>query len=939
MRKRAKLTYLIYLVLVLVLAGNASAVIREWDASDSNLWDEPLNWTPEGVPSAATNDAALIDMNDANCVIDASVVDANSFSTYICFTSGAKPCYVRVNSSTFRTGVLAVAGNHTAAGGAQDCDGFLIANNSYIEAGGDIRVAMGLKSAPADKPTYGTLIINNSDVNGLGGKIYVGKNPYDTGSIYVNGGTLYAGDDIELGNYGTATMVVTAGDVNVEDTIKFAIGGSDALGGTATLTITDGNIYCSEVRFGDAVKDNGTTGYGTIYLDGGDVNCSTINIYNHGKIDITEGTLVVRTDDEVTKIRGYKTDGWIVAYGGTGIVDINEAGGVITVTGRIGDPNLARVLSPRDDAPSVPWTPAGPNLVWAPGFAGTASQSGVSHDVYFGTDDANVEDANHSYTEFIVHQDPCTHIFPLAPPVLGETYYWRIDEVNSTGPPTWTGEVWQFTMADYVVVEDFEYTSTDDLNDVWILTGSAIEVNETIVKPKSTKSMKYDFNNVDLPHYTEAVANTIGPNSLQLEPTVGRDWTTADIKALVVNFYGSAGNATTQMYVALKDTDSNTAVVYYDDLNDINEPEWHEWNIELNDFNDINKVNLSSIDKVYIGFGNRQTPAAGGLGTVYFDDIRLYITRCVVVYGPDGDVDEDCDVDLDDFSVMAGDWREKDSNRPGSDADVNGTWVNDGTRGRCIELDGIDDWVDLDDSDFSNFHNKTIAFWVKVMDYPDVYKYMFYFSDGADDPYRIYFMTYTLDGFLVRARFIEDYTTNYTAGLNAWTHLAFVLEDTPDGRCTGMFYTDGGDAYDPEGGTGDPYFVMPGRPRHSGGAVGVNIGSENDGTTKFVNALIDDFRVYDYALSGDEIKALYNTTKVPPIAGTTPDANMLVHYKFDETSGLIADNNSPYEFYHPLLSDAELDAHEAEGSRVIDFYDLAILVNDWLKEQLWPPLP
>jgi hypothetical protein len=34
-------------------------------------------------------------------------------------------------------------------------------------------------------------------------------------------------------------------------------------------------------------------------------------------------------------------------------------------------------------------------------------------------------------------------------------------------------------------------------------------------------------------------------------------------------------------------------------------------------------VNLADIDTLTIGFGTKGSPAAGGTGTVYFDDIRL----------------------------------------------------------------------------------------------------------------------------------------------------------------------------------------------------------------------------------------------------------------------------------------------------------------------------
>ena len=103
-----------------------------------------------------------------------------------------------------------------------------------------------------------------------------------------------------------------------------------------------------------------------------------------------------------------------------------------------------------------------------------------------------------------------------------------------------------------------------------------------------------------------------------------------------------------------------------------------------------------------------------------------------------------------------------------------------------------------------------------------------------------------------------------------------------------------------------------------------------------MNARIDDFRVYDYNLPWEEIDYLSGG-----IGGSgnpqPPDNNlMLLHYDFNELSGYTAANSSSYQFYHPLLSNAELYDGEAEGSRVVNFRDFAILADNWLKEQLWP---
>jgi len=50
---------------------------------------------------------------------------------------------------------------------------------------------------------------------------------------------------------------------------------------------------------------------------------------------------------------------------------------------------------------------------------------------------------------------------------------------------------------------------------------------------------------------------------------------------------------------------------------------WNEWVIDLQAFAD-QGVNLANVNTISIGFGEKGNPAAGGAGTMYIDDIRLY---------------------------------------------------------------------------------------------------------------------------------------------------------------------------------------------------------------------------------------------------------------------------------------------------------------------------
>jgi hypothetical protein len=89
-------------------------------------------------------------------------------------------------------------------------------------------------------------------------------------------------------------------------------------------------------------------------------------------------------------------------------------------------------------------------ISWSPGV------KAAKHDVYFGTDFDDVNDVNTSDTTGIYRNrhDPNTYTPPEGFQ-WGKTYYWRIDEYNTDASIS-TGLVWSFTIANYLVVDDFE---------------------------------------------------------------------------------------------------------------------------------------------------------------------------------------------------------------------------------------------------------------------------------------------------------------------------------------------------------------------------------------------------------------------------------------------------------------------------------------------------
>ncbi|MHC4174773.1 MAG: DUF1349 domain-containing protein [Planctomycetota bacterium] len=93
--------------------------------------------------------------------------------------------------------------------------------------------------------------------------------------------------------------------------------------------------------------------------------------------------------------------------------------------------------------------------------------------------------------------------------------------------------------------------------------------------------------------------------------SVDPQWTDQDI--------GMMSNDAKPMYVGL----NGSAVVYHEDPGATQIDTWTEWNIPLQSFAD-RGVDLTNVNTIGIGFGNRSNSQPGGIGTIYFDDIRLY---------------------------------------------------------------------------------------------------------------------------------------------------------------------------------------------------------------------------------------------------------------------------------------------------------------------------
>jgi hypothetical protein len=260
-------------------------------------------------------------------------------------------------------------------------------------------------------------------------------------------------------------------------------------------------------------------------------------------------------------------------------------------------------------------------LKWSPG------DNAASHDVYFGTDKDVVRNANTGSPEYKGSKDLGSQSYDPGKLEWDTTYYWRVDGVDNANPDSpWVGLVWSFTTANFLVVDNFEsYNDIDPpdpqsnrIFEAW-LDGYGIPTNGALVGndlPPYAEQTIVHSGNQSMPYIYD---NSVGNSEATLTLTSPRDWTEKGVNKLTIWFRGDSANAAETLYVAL----NGSAVVSHDNPNAAQIGAWTEWNIDLQIFAD-QGVNLANVNTIALGLGNRNNPQAGGSGTMYFDDIRLY---------------------------------------------------------------------------------------------------------------------------------------------------------------------------------------------------------------------------------------------------------------------------------------------------------------------------
>ena len=433
---------------------------------------------------------------------------------------------------------------------------------------------------------------------------------------------------------------------------------------------------------------------------------------------------------------------------------------------------------------------------------------------------------------------------------MGETYYWRVDEVNNAeADSVWAGPVWSFSTVAALVVEDFESYGNDSPDrpfqtwldgygfsadeffpagyngngtgagighDIWSVAseyynGDIMEVRNTV--QGSSQSMPFYYSNAGETQRTFAVP---------------QDWTVGGAQTLSIPFFGQTGN-TGNLYIKV----NNTKISYDLEATDIALATWQVWNIDLSSIGGVANVTTLAIG----------VEGAGSAGMVLIDDIRLYpaIGELITPMDP-GAANLVSQYNLD------GNFNDSVGNHNGAALGAP-QFTSDPARGQVMSLDGASNAVDVPHSADLNPEAFTASLWV-VADASGTGHRSPLTSrdDGPAKGYIIYANPANTWQFWIGIGDGWSAVQGPAVATGEWTHLAATYADEQSTMYVNGFLV----------GTGtNPISLNTAQPLRIGGGA-----SEGPGDYFFVG-LIDDVRIYNRALSAGE--ALWLAGRASPI--------------------------------------------------------------------------
>jgi hypothetical protein len=514
---------------------------------------------------------------------------------------------------------------------------------------------------------------------------------------------------------------------------------------------------------------------------------------------------------------------------------------------------------------------------------------------------------------------------------LGRTYYWRVDKVMPDSSVV-AGPVWHFTVADHVLVDDFEAYGTGGmgqaLDDFWF-------IPDAFADDGANRAWRYVPDGDPIWHSCQQSLVFMYYYDSQYYSEVYRpfavpqDWLRTGVRAIQLWLYGTALNATAgQMYVSVNDSHGHRETVPFviPDISSLTRPEWTVCRAGLAG---LSQVDLNDVQGIGIGFRlPEDAPDQDYRGTIHIDDITLHPTLCLDSERPLADTNGDCVIDYRDIRRMASEWLVSRTNKyPVAEPNLPVLWYEfngntfdsagvapgqiegrpsyvTGKHGKAIAFGNAGDAIEIPPSQAASLfagtrEALTIAFWqigddsTHLNDTICCSNYVYGQSDPSisinlgcwKDPGQYRWDCGTPWSFANRVAGRHHSKLEWTG---RWNHWAFTkdIRVGPAGAKGRMEIYLNGVLYDSRTGTDSPIE----------GITSFEIGQ---GWYGRYDGLLDDFQIYDYALSAPEV------------------------------AYLASDGTGVLEAAVPLAAD--LDYND-----FVDFSDYARLASEWLAEGLWP---
>jgi hypothetical protein len=398
-------------------------------------------------------------------------------------------------------------------------------------------------------------------------------------------------------------------------------------------------------------------------------------------------------------------------------------------------------------------------------------------------------------------------------------------------------------------------------------------------------------------------------------------WTNQDI--------GLSNNEAAPMYLTIANNNGTSATVNHENPNATLISDWTEWNIDLKDFSD-QGVDLTDVNSITIGFGDPISSQPGGSGKMFIDDISLYRPR----YVPDkvvpltADFTDDGIVNYSDLEIMMNDWLKGDLTRSGpllvhykldegagtvaadssglgSDGTLSGTatWSAEGRMGAAASFDGGVGEVRGNSPYLNGLEAMSFGAWIKSnVVGTDAGVIIFTNPDGTDQRDIRYDLAGSVGGGANVIKYgvatEEGSHENESAANVQTTEWQHVMVTWKSGEAAKL-YING--VLDTPTAVGD---IIGGT---TTGYTAVIVGRGGKDTAGSWNGLVDDVRIYEVALTAQQVQTVMNGGDIPVV-----------------------------DTYVPLTSPANISDDEPANSKKVNFKDFAILADEWLQQLVWP---